>query len=99
MTVVTIVCFNIVEFHHVDQVKRQFGSKQPVPVNSVNVDRFLTTTRRGEDMWWPTHHQLWERRHDLYSSIHKLLTYVEVLGLVPACLPCRVRHLFARTCL
>ncbi|RYQ93247.1 hypothetical protein Ahy_B09g099517 [Arachis hypogaea] len=45
MSVIPLVCFNIVE------VKRQFNGKQPVPGPSVNVDWFLTTTGRGEDVW------------------------------------------------
>ncbi|QHO02618.1 uncharacterized protein DS421_13g425310 [Arachis hypogaea] len=31
MSVVPFVCFNIVQFHHVDRVKRQFNGEQPVP--------------------------------------------------------------------
>ncbi|RYR03530.1 hypothetical protein Ahy_B06g082554 [Arachis hypogaea] len=49
MSIVPLVCFNIVEFHHEDR---------PVAGVLVNVDRFLTSTGRGEDVWWPT--KLWE---------------------------------------
>ncbi|RYR01165.1 hypothetical protein Ahy_B06g080011 [Arachis hypogaea] len=59
MSVVPLIGFNIVEFHHVDRVKRQFGSKQPVLRAPVNVDRFLTTTGRDEDVRWPTRHEQW----------------------------------------
>ncbi|RYR15298.1 hypothetical protein Ahy_B04g072023 [Arachis hypogaea] len=38
-----LVCFNIVQFHHVDRVKRQY----------------LTTTSRGENVWWPDRLQQW----------------------------------------
>ncbi|QHO01082.1 uncharacterized protein DS421_13g411920 [Arachis hypogaea] len=58
MCVVPPVCFNIIEFHHVDQVKHQFGGKQPVLAAPVNIDRFLTTTGWGKNVWWPT--KLWE---------------------------------------
>ncbi|MED6111620.1 hypothetical protein PIB30_053866 [Stylosanthes scabra] len=34
---------------------RQFGADQLIPVDPVNVDAFLTTTGRGEDVWWSTH--------------------------------------------
>ncbi|RYR07695.1 hypothetical protein Ahy_B05g075106 [Arachis hypogaea] len=42
LSVVPIVCFNIVRVHHVDRVKR-----------------YLTTTGRGEDVWWPERLQQW----------------------------------------
>ncbi|RYR18770.1 hypothetical protein Ahy_B03g063381 [Arachis hypogaea] len=38
MSVVPFVCFNIVQFHHVDRVKRQFNGEQPVPGAPVNLD-------------------------------------------------------------
>ncbi|MED6196846.1 hypothetical protein PIB30_051126 [Stylosanthes scabra] len=55
-SVVPIVCFNLVHMHHTNWVMRQFGADQPIHVDPVNVDAFLTTTGRGEDVWWPTHH-------------------------------------------
>ncbi|QHO51359.1 uncharacterized protein DS421_1g30190 [Arachis hypogaea] len=51
MSVILIVYFNIVEFHHVDWVKLQLGGEHPVPRDSVNVGRFSTTTGRGKDVW------------------------------------------------
>ncbi|MED6138163.1 hypothetical protein PIB30_071669 [Stylosanthes scabra] len=39
----------------VDRVMRQLGADQPIPMNPVNVDAFLTITGRGEDILWPTH--------------------------------------------
>ncbi|RYR51327.1 hypothetical protein Ahy_A06g026346 [Arachis hypogaea] len=48
-----LVCLNIVEFHQVDLVKRQFNGEQHVPSAPVNVDRFLTSTGWGKDVWWP----------------------------------------------
>ncbi|QHO28689.1 uncharacterized protein DS421_7g218880 [Arachis hypogaea] len=56
---VSIVCFNIVRFHQVDRVKRQFNGEQPVPGIPVNLDRYLTTTGHGEDVWWPERLQQW----------------------------------------
>ncbi|MED6172611.1 hypothetical protein PIB30_051647 [Stylosanthes scabra] len=41
--------------HHVDRVMRQLGADQPILGDPVNVDAFLMTTGRGEDVWWPTH--------------------------------------------
>ncbi|RYQ94896.1 hypothetical protein Ahy_B08g089854 [Arachis hypogaea] len=48
-----LVCLNIIEFHEVDRVKRQFNGEQPVPGTPVNVDGFLTSTGRDKDVWWP----------------------------------------------
>ncbi|RYQ92419.1 hypothetical protein Ahy_B09g098643 [Arachis hypogaea] len=59
LSVIPFVCFNIVEFHQSDRVKRQFGGEQTVPVNPVNVNRFLTIIGRGEDVWWPTKLREW----------------------------------------
>ncbi|MED6145439.1 hypothetical protein PIB30_025265 [Stylosanthes scabra] len=39
-----------------EDVIRQLGANQPVPPDPVNVDFFLMTTSRGEDVWWLTHH-------------------------------------------
>ncbi|KAL4337235.1 hypothetical protein AHAS_Ahas12G0089900 [Arachis hypogaea] len=54
-----LVCFNIVEFHQVDRLKRQLNGEQPVLVTPVNVDRFLTSTGWGEDVWWPDRLEEW----------------------------------------
>ncbi|RYR63749.1 hypothetical protein Ahy_A04g021510 [Arachis hypogaea] len=65
--VVPLVCFNFVEFHHVDRVKRQFGSDQQIPEDPVNVDKYLSTTARGDDVWWPEvlreWYDRWRARH------------------------------------
>ncbi|QHN85376.1 uncharacterized protein DS421_16g536900 [Arachis hypogaea] len=53
ISVVSLVCFNIVEFHQVDRVKCQFDGEQLVPGAPVNVDRFQTSTGGDEDVWWP----------------------------------------------
>ncbi|RYQ95327.1 hypothetical protein Ahy_B08g090513 [Arachis hypogaea] len=59
ISVVPLVYFNIVEFHQVDRVQRQFNGEQLVPGTPINVDRFLTSTRRGEDVWWPDRLDKW----------------------------------------
>ncbi|MED6172572.1 hypothetical protein PIB30_051332 [Stylosanthes scabra] len=46
-------------FHHVDRVKRQFGSEHPIPLDPVNLDRFLRASAKGEDKWWPTELDYW----------------------------------------
>ncbi|MED6128191.1 hypothetical protein PIB30_095211 [Stylosanthes scabra] len=53
LATVPIVLFMYVRFHHVDRVKRQFGSEQPIPLDPVNLDGFLRASARGEDKWWP----------------------------------------------
>ncbi|QHO01815.1 Serine/threonine protein phosphatase 7 long form isogeny [Arachis hypogaea] len=36
-----------------------FNGEQPVPGIPVNLDRYVTTTGRGEDFWWPERLQQW----------------------------------------
>ncbi|MED6196484.1 hypothetical protein PIB30_048016 [Stylosanthes scabra] len=48
-----------VRFHHVDHVKRQFGSEQPIPSDPVNLDRFFGASARGEDKWWLNELDYW----------------------------------------
>lgn len=100
LSVVPLVCFNIVEFHHADRVKRQFNGEQPPPEPPVNVDRFLTTTGRGDDVWWPEKHSEW---YDLWrarfapghriviTACHDYRPTVEYWDWYRAA--CRVRHL------
>ncbi|RYQ79284.1 hypothetical protein Ahy_Scaffold6g107995 [Arachis hypogaea] len=40
LSAIPLVCFNIVRFHHVDRVKRQFNGEQQVPGTPVNLDRY-----------------------------------------------------------
>jgi len=35
---VPLICFATMEFHHVDQMVRQFGWRQSIPPNPINVD-------------------------------------------------------------
>ncbi|MED6140151.1 hypothetical protein PIB30_090354 [Stylosanthes scabra] len=56
---VPIVLFMFFRYHHVDRVKRQFGSEQAIPLDPVNLDGFFDASARGEDKWWPTELQYW----------------------------------------
>ncbi|MED6162651.1 hypothetical protein PIB30_072582 [Stylosanthes scabra] len=56
---VPIVLFMNVRFHHVDRMKRQFGSEQPIPLDPVNLDGFFGASARGEDKWWPNELHYW----------------------------------------
>ncbi|MED6131566.1 hypothetical protein PIB30_010886 [Stylosanthes scabra] len=56
---VPVVCFNYVGMHHINRVIRQYGGKQPFPRHPVDVTRFMTSTARGDDVWWPTRLQIW----------------------------------------
>ncbi|MED6223524.1 hypothetical protein PIB30_074710 [Stylosanthes scabra] len=53
LAMVPIVLFMYVRFHHVNRVKRLFGSEQAVPLDPVNLDGFLGASARGDDKWWP----------------------------------------------
>ncbi|MED6112970.1 hypothetical protein PIB30_066649 [Stylosanthes scabra] len=59
LAAVPIVLFMYVRFHHVDRVKRQFGSEQAVPLDPVNLDGFDRASARGDDKWWPTELAYW----------------------------------------
>ncbi|MED6170020.1 hypothetical protein PIB30_026737 [Stylosanthes scabra] len=48
-----LVCFNFVGMHHIDRVIWQYGGEQPVPRHLVDVTRFMSSTARGDDVWWP----------------------------------------------
>ncbi|MED6162096.1 hypothetical protein PIB30_067130 [Stylosanthes scabra] len=45
--------------HHVDRVLRQYGGEQPVPRAPVDVTRFMSSTGRGDDVWWPERLATW----------------------------------------
>ncbi|MED6161982.1 hypothetical protein PIB30_066068 [Stylosanthes scabra] len=59
LATVPIILFMYVRFHHVDRVKRQFGSEQVVPSDPVNLDEFFRASARGDDKWWPTELAYW----------------------------------------
>ncbi|RYR36402.1 hypothetical protein Ahy_A09g041359 isoform A [Arachis hypogaea] len=78
LSVVLLLCFNIVRFHHVDRVKRQY----------------LTTTGHGEDLkeWYDRWHQRfdpgrWITMHHTFDTRLTLEYYDWWRG------ACRVRHL------
>ncbi|MED6222410.1 hypothetical protein PIB30_064180 [Stylosanthes scabra] len=56
---VPVVCFNFVHMHHVDRVLRQYDGEQPVPRAPVDVTRFMSSTGRGDDVWWPERLATW----------------------------------------
>ncbi|MED6209816.1 hypothetical protein PIB30_058296 [Stylosanthes scabra] len=58
-SIVPVVCFNYVHMHHVDRVLRQYGGEQPVPRAPVDVTRYMSSTGRGEDVWWPERLSTW----------------------------------------
>ncbi|RYR09937.1 hypothetical protein Ahy_B05g078385 [Arachis hypogaea] len=100
LSAVPLVCSNIVWFHQVNRVKRQFNGEQQVSDTPVNLDRFLMSTSRGEDVWWPDRladwYEGWRRRFDpghrisIHHSFDTRLTreyYDWWRG------ACRVRHL------
>ncbi|MED6194372.1 hypothetical protein PIB30_027882 [Stylosanthes scabra] len=53
---VPVMCFNFVHMHYIDRVIRQYGGEQPIPRASVDVTRFMSSTGRGDDVWWPERH-------------------------------------------
>jgi len=57
---VPVICFATVEFQQADWVMRQFGLRQNIPSNSVNLDQVHKDDLRGRnDRDWPTNHQHW----------------------------------------
>ncbi|QHO24061.1 uncharacterized protein DS421_12g368970 [Arachis hypogaea] len=100
LSAVPLVCFNIVRFHHVDWVKRQFNGEQSVPGIPVNLDRYLTTTGRGEDVWWPERLQQWYDGWRQKFEPDRSITVHHMFDTRPTseyydwwCVACRVRHL------
>ncbi|MED6158954.1 hypothetical protein PIB30_037763 [Stylosanthes scabra] len=81
--VVPLLLFMYARFHHVDQVKRQFGSEQPIPADPVNLDGFFTVSARGDDKWWPNElqywYELWNNRRAGEHQIQIVQTTLSVL--------------------
>ncbi|MED6201293.1 hypothetical protein PIB30_093479 [Stylosanthes scabra] len=73
LATVPIVLFMYIRFHHVDRVKRQFGSEQAVPLDPVNLDGFIRASARDDDKWWPDElaywYGFWHNRRSRYHQI------------------------------
>jgi len=73
---VPLICFTTVEFQQADRVMRQFGFRQPIPVDPVNLDEVHKQDIRGRtDRYWPQYHQnwiaMWNDRHNrLIQGVH-----------------------------
>ncbi|XP_073107638.1 serine/threonine-protein phosphatase 7 long form homolog isoform X2 [Elaeis guineensis] len=66
---VPLLCFHIVEWHYADRVLRQFGIRQPIPIDCDTDVRLHHVDLRGRvDQDWSITHQhfiqLWESRQD-----------------------------------
>jgi len=66
---VPVICFATVEFQQADQVMRQFGLRQNIPSDPINLDQVHRDDLRGRnDRDWPAHHQqwiaIWNDRHN-----------------------------------
>ena len=57
---VPIICFATVEIHQADRVMRQFGLRQNIPPEPVNLDQVHRDDLRGRnDRDWVGHHHQW----------------------------------------
>lgn len=67
--VVPLICFATVEFHQADRVMRQFGFRQTIPTDPLNLDQLHKEDMRGRtERYWPQYHErwivLWKDRHN-----------------------------------
>ena len=55
---VHLICFAIVEFHQIDQVAKQFGWRQSIPPDLINLDEVHRINLRGRTNinWTQYHH-------------------------------------------
>ena len=55
--IVPIICFATVEFHQADRVMRQFGLRQNIPPDPINLDQVHRNDLRGRnERDWVAHH-------------------------------------------
>ncbi|MED6162080.1 hypothetical protein PIB30_066960, partial [Stylosanthes scabra] len=55
-----LLCFPIVEWHQMDRVVRQFGARQHIPSQPLNIDEMhVYDGRWGRDEWYPEFLQVW----------------------------------------
>ncbi|MED6140324.1 hypothetical protein PIB30_092055 [Stylosanthes scabra] len=66
---VPVVCFNFVHMHHIDRVIRQYGGEQPIPRLPVDEMKHMSSTGRGDDVWWPTRLNTW-RSPEVLVTVH-----------------------------
>ena len=58
--VVPLICFSTVELHQANRVMRQFGLRQPIPDNPLNLNDIHKDDMRGRtDRHWLYYHQKW----------------------------------------
>ncbi|XP_050233633.1 protein MAINTENANCE OF MERISTEMS-like [Mercurialis annua] len=66
-SVVPLIYYHIVEWHHPDRVLQQFGLQQPIPLQPRQDHVLHSYTMRGSDNWRQTHAfyiDLWDHRLD-----------------------------------
>jgi len=67
--VVPLICFATVELHQADRVMRQFGFRQNIPNDPLNLDQLHKEEMRVRtDRYWPQYHttwlQMWNERYN-----------------------------------
>ncbi|MED6225657.1 hypothetical protein PIB30_095731 [Stylosanthes scabra] len=83
-----LLCFPIVEWHQVDRVVRQFGSRQHIPSQPLNIDEMhVHDGRWGRGEWYPEFlqgwYEMWRGRAvhrlplDLHPDLRPSQSYLE----------------------
>jgi len=67
--VVPLICFATVELYQADRVMRQFGFRQNIPNDPLNLDQLHKEDMRGKtDRYWLQYHatwiQMWDEHHN-----------------------------------
>jgi len=58
--IVHLICFSTVKFHQPNRVMRQFGLRQPISIDPLNLDDVHKDGMQGRtDRHWPHYHQKW----------------------------------------